>query len=98
VKRVVIATLAALAWHGALADDAPAALKPGAGADVASARCNACHTSDYIVMNSVFLTADQWQAEVAKMRTAFGAAIDDAAAAEITAYLAANYAVTRVTR
>jgi hypothetical protein len=43
-------------------------------------------------MNSPFLTPGAWQAEVAEMRTAFGAPIDDATAATITAYLAAHYA------
>jgi hypothetical protein len=68
-------------------------LRPGVGDDFASAYCNACHTSDYIVMNSTFLTADQWKAEVAKMRVAFGAPLDDETAAKITAYLASQYAV-----
>jgi len=79
--------------RGALADDASAPLKAGAGDDLASAYCSACHTSNYIVMNSTFLTPDGWKAEVTKMRTAFGAPIDDATAAQITAYLAAHYAV-----
>jgi mono/diheme cytochrome c family protein len=84
--------LALLVGRAALADDTPVPLKPGAGAEAASTYCNACHTSDYIVMNSVFLSPAAWKAEVAKMRTAFGATIDDSTAAEITAYLAANYA------
>jgi hypothetical protein len=90
--RWVLAAVVALMCGSALADE-PAALKAGAGADAAGAYCNACHTSDYIVMNSVFLTGAQWTAEVTKMRKAFGAPIDDATAAEISAYLAANYAV-----
>jgi mono/diheme cytochrome c family protein len=93
VKRLLIAAVGALVCGGALADDAPAPLKPGAGEDVASANCSVCHTSDYIVMNSTFLTQTGWTAEVTKMRTAFGAPIDDATAAEIVAYLAAHYAV-----
>jgi mono/diheme cytochrome c family protein len=92
MKRLAIAVLSALVTRGALADP-PAPLKPGPGEDVASADCSACHTSDYIVMNSMFLTPDQWKAEVTKMRTAFGAPIDDATAAEIVSYLAAHYAV-----
>jgi hypothetical protein len=83
--------VALLAGHCALAAEA---LKPGAGADATVARCSGCHTSDYIVMNSPFLTPEGWTAEVAKMRAAFGAPIDDATAAEIAAYLAANYSVT----
>ena len=41
-------------------------------------------------MNSGFLTADGWKAEVVKMRKAFGAPIDDETVAGISAYLAAN--------
>jgi mono/diheme cytochrome c family protein len=93
VKPLLIAVLGALVCRGALAADTPAPLTHGAGDDVASAYCSACHTSDYIVMNSMFLTPDGWKAEVTKMRTAFGAPIDDATAAEIISYLAAHYAV-----
>jgi len=93
MKRLAIGLLAALTSQGALADP-PAPLKSGPGDDVTSAQCSACHTSDYIVMNSTFLTADQWKAEVTKMRTAFGAPIDDATAAQIVAYLAARYATS----
>lgn len=90
------AVVAVLACCGsALAAQDPAPLKPGHGDDLAGAYCNACHTSDYIVMDSVFLTADAWKAEVSKMRNAFGAQIDDATAAEIVAYLAENYAVAK---
>jgi mono/diheme cytochrome c family protein len=78
----------------AVAADVPGALQPGAGSDVVTAACSLCHTVDYIRMNSVFLTPDAWKAEVTKMRTAFGAPIDDDAAKEILAYLDAHYAVT----
>ena len=57
-----------------------------------STNCSLCHTSDYIVMNSTFLTPDGWKAEVTKMRSAYGAPIDDATAAAIIAYLATQYA------
>ena len=92
MRRLSLTALALLACPTAFAQDMEA-LKPGAGEDVTGAYCNACHTSDYIAMNSPFLTADQWKAEVTKMRNAFGAPIDDATAAQITAYLAARYAV-----
>lgn len=89
MRALGLAVIALLAARGAVAADA---LKPGPGEDATAAACSACHTSDYIVMNSVFLTPDAWKAEVAKMRSAFGAPIDDATAAEIAAYLAKNYA------
>jgi mono/diheme cytochrome c family protein len=89
--RLLGSALAALLiGPGAFAADVM--LRPGPGAEATAAICSACHTPDYIVMNSVFLTAEAWEAEVAKMRTAFGAPIDEATAAEIAAYLATNYA------
>jgi mono/diheme cytochrome c family protein len=93
MRWLAVAAVGMLMCRAALADEAAVPLKPGPGDDVVSAKCNVCHTSDYIVMNSMFLTPDRWKAEVAKMRTAFGAPIDDATAAEIISYLAENYAV-----
>jgi hypothetical protein len=93
MRLVLVIGLALLAGRSALAVDTPAALKPGPGAETTAAYCNACHTSDYIIMNSPFLSSAAWKAEVTKMRAAFAAPLDDAVAAEITDYLAANYAV-----
>lgn len=92
---VVLAVLASqLALSQAtLADESP--LKPGPGQDMAGAACSGCHTSDYIIMNSMFLTADGWKAEVKKMRSNFGAPIDDDTAKQIEDYLAAHYAVAK---
>jgi hypothetical protein len=74
----------------ALAQRAP--LPPGPGHDTVEAACSLCHSLSYIPMNSRFMTPEVWKAEVTKMRTAFGAPIDDDAANEIIAYLAAHYA------
>jgi hypothetical protein len=90
MRPVCAAMLLVLAGHAALAEDAR--LKPGPGDETTAATCTACHTTDYIVMNSSFLPPDGWKAEVAKMRAAYGAPIDDTTAAEITDYLAKNYA------
>jgi mono/diheme cytochrome c family protein len=68
-------------------------LVPGPGKDVVEAGCSICHTLSYIPMNSRFMVPDVWKAEVAKMRTAFGAPIDDDAASAIVTYLVANYGV-----
>lgn len=92
MRGMVIAGLAVLAGHAAMAAETPLPLKPGSGVELVSAYCNVCHTSDYIIMNSPFLSPAAWKAEVTKMRTAFGAPLDDAVAAEIAGYLAANYA------
>ena len=91
IRMVVVAGLALTMGRVALADE-PAPLKQGAGAETTANYCGACHTTDYIVMNSVFLTPATWKAEVTKMRNAFGAPMEDQVAEEITAYLAANYA------
>jgi hypothetical protein len=74
----------------ALAQRAP--LPPGPGQDTVVTACAACHSLSYIPMNSLFLSPDAWKAEVTKMRTAFGAPIDDDAANAIIAYLTTHYA------
>jgi mono/diheme cytochrome c family protein len=79
----------------AFAEEQPVELRPGAGVDVVNANCGGCHSLDYVRMNAPFLTADGWKAEVAKMRAAFGAPIDDADAATIQAYLATAYGVAK---
>jgi hypothetical protein len=93
MRAALIALPVLLACSAAMAGETPVPLKEGAGDDLTSAFCSACHTSDYIVMNSTFLTPDAWKAEVTKMRAAFGAPIDEPTAAAISAYLAQNYAV-----
>lgn len=75
----------------AAAEEQPVQLKPGPGLDAVNANCGGCHSLDYIRMNSPFLGAAAWKAEVTKMRTAFGAPIDDADAAAIVRYLATEY-------
>jgi hypothetical protein len=91
MRWLALATM--LIGNQAMAADAPGGLQPGPGSDTVSAACGACHTHDYIRMNSTFMTPDVWKAEVTKMRTAFGAPIDDDTAAKILAYLDAHYAV-----
>jgi mono/diheme cytochrome c family protein len=93
LKELFIVALGLLIYRGALADDASVKLKPGPGDNVASVYCSSCHTLNYIVMNSTFLSPEAWKAEMDKMRWVFGASIDDATATKIIAYLAAHYAV-----
>lgn len=66
-------------------------LKPGAGVDAVERNCGTCHSLAYIPMNSPFLNAAGWNAEVTKMIKALGAPIGDADAKAITDYLAKNY-------
>jgi sulfite dehydrogenase (cytochrome) subunit B len=93
MRRWAAVALGVLGSGAVAAAEAQVALVPGEGQDAVRAHCAACHSVDYIVINSPFLTEGQWRAEVTKMRQAFGARIDDAAAAAIVGYLAAHYAV-----
>lgn len=88
----MILTAAMLIAAGvAAADERPVPLKAGAGVDKVKGNCNACHSLDYILMNSPFLNAAGWDAEVTKMINAFGAPISAADAKVIADYLKANY-------
>jgi sulfite dehydrogenase (cytochrome) subunit B len=73
------------------AEEKPVPLKQAAGVEIVAAQCGACHSLDYIVMNSPFLDAGKWDAEVAKMIKAFGAPINPADAKAIGDYLKQNY-------
>ena len=95
VKRSV-ATLALVAAAAlsvsALAQEDQIKLKPGTGLDVLQANCGACHSLDYIPMNSAFLDKPRWDAAIKKMQGPFGATISDADAGVILEYLTKNYA------
>jgi mono/diheme cytochrome c family protein len=93
MKRVILLVPLLLAASVAHADEAAIALKPGPGQEITAAACAACHSLDYIPMNATFLTPDGWKAEVAKMRQAYGAPIDDDVAGDIVKYLSSSYAV-----
>jgi mono/diheme cytochrome c family protein len=77
---------------GAWGDEHDIHLKAGSGLDAVEQNCAACHSLDYIVMNSPFLDGAGWQAEVTKMVNAFGAPIQKADQDKVVAYLTANYA------
>ena len=47
---------------------------PAPGADIANARCLACHSAD-MVLSQAARTAAEWQATINKMRIAYGASI-----------------------
>jgi sulfite dehydrogenase (cytochrome) subunit B len=92
--RALVLTLMALAVAFATAsyaEEQPVNLKPGPGLDQVHGNCGACHSLDYIEMNSPFLNAAGWNAEVTKMIKAFGAPINEADAKAIADYLAKNY-------
>lgn len=66
-------------------------LKSGEGLEIVEQNCAACHSLDYIQMNSPFLDEKGWTAEVTKMVKAFGAPIEEADQLAIIAYLNASY-------
>ena len=89
---IVAAVLALPALSaGVRADEKPIELKKAPGLDKVEGNCGACHSLDYIQMNSPFMNAATWDAEVTKMIKAMGAPIDDADAKAIKDYLAKNY-------
>lgn len=73
-----------------LPGDAGMAFKPGAGLAAVQANCLTCHSSAYVSTQPVLGRA-QWQAEVTKMRTAYGATIADDQVPVIVDYLTAQY-------
>ena len=94
MKIWIAVTPLALAATIVVAAEQRVELKPGAGRDKVEANCVACHSLDYIVANSPFMTRQVWDAEVTKMIKAFGAPISDADAKVIVDYLVANYGAT----
>ena len=66
-------------------------LKPGPGLQQVQANCIACHSLDYIPLNSPFLDEKGWQAEVTKMIKAFGAPVKEEDVPAIVAYLTREY-------
>jgi len=74
----------------ALAQEEKVALKDAPGRDKAM-QCLACHSLDYIQMNSRFLDKNGWTASVNKMINAFGAPIQKEDVDAIATYLSENY-------
>lgn len=91
MRIIAVAAFAAILAVPAFADEKPIALKKAPGLDKVEANCAACHSLDYIQMNSPYPNAATWDAEVNKMIKAFGAPIEDADAKAIADYLKKNY-------
>ena len=88
--RLVLLLAVLLSLTG-LADESRVRLKDGPARALVGGRCSACHSLDYIPMNSVFLDRQGWENEVKKMVKAFGAPIAPAEVPKIVDYLAENY-------
>ena len=87
----IVAIMTAVTVNFAAADEKSVQLKQAPGLDKVEGNCSGCHSLDYLPMNSPFLSAAGWDAEVAKMINAFGAPIDQADAKTISDYLKSNY-------
>ena len=74
----------------AFAQEDKVVLKDAPGRDKAM-QCLACHSLDYIQMNSRFLDKAGWTASVNKMINAFGAQIRKEDVDAIATYLTDNY-------
>ncbi len=71
-----------------------ATLADGPGHDLAAANCTGCHSAEYISTQPRGLPNEKafWTAEVAKMRAAYGAPLEDADMPGIVDYLVSTYA------
>jgi len=87
--RALLAVLLVLAAP-AMAQEDKVVLKDGPGRDKVG-QCLACHSLDYIPMNSRFLDKAGWTAEVNKMINVYKAPIAKEDVDAIASYLAENY-------
>ena len=90
MRTVAAALSLTLALAGAAAQESRVMLKEGPGKDKAM-QCIACHSLDYIQMNSPFLNKAGWTASINKMINVFGAPIPKEDVEIIATYLAQNY-------
>ena len=90
MRTVAAALSLALTLAGAAAQESKVVLKEGPGKDKAM-QCIACHSLDYIQMNSPFLNKVGWTASINKMINVFGAPIPKEDVEIIATYLAQNY-------
>ena len=86
-----LVALILLASPPALPDENRVQLKEGPARDLVVGRCAACHSQDYIPMNSPFLDRKGWEAEVNKMVKAYGAPLEPGELEKIVDYLATSY-------
>jgi cytochrome c553 len=91
MRTILIALVAAILAVPAMAEEKLIDLKKTPGLEKVEGNCGACHSLDYIQMNSPYPNAALWDAEVTKMIKAFGAPISEADAKTIKEYLTKNY-------
>lgn len=89
--KAMAAGLLVAGAFGAWAGEEKVKLKDGPGLDKVRQNCIACHSLDYIPLNSPFLDQKGWEATVVKMRKAYGAPIPEEDTAPLASYLAKYY-------
>ncbi len=89
--RSAVAMIFLLLATAAQADESAIRLKDGPGKVLVTANCAACHSLDYIQMNSVFLDRQGWEKSVDKMIKVMGAPVRPEDVPAIVAYLTQNY-------
>ena len=89
MQAIAVAVVLIIAGHAA-AQESTVELKDGPGKEKAM-QCVACHSVDYIQMNSRFLDKAGWTASVNKMINVFGAPIAKEDVEGIVGYLVENY-------
>jgi sulfite dehydrogenase (cytochrome) subunit B len=82
---------AACGAQAANADESGLQLKEGAGRDKVLTHCSACHSVDYIQMNSPFPDRKLWETSVNKMIKVFGAPIAQEEIPALVDYLTEHY-------
>jgi hypothetical protein len=91
MRRILAGVIALYFVVDAQAQEKPVQLTDGAGRETVENYCGACHSLDYLSINSPFLDHQGWEKEVNKMVKVFGAPIEPADAKIIVDYLAKNY-------
>lgn len=90
-RRLTLALALACAAPLAPAGEDDIELAEGPGRVLVQSHCVACHSLDYIAMNSPFLDRKGWEASVAKMIRVMGAPVPEAEARQIVDYLSSHY-------
>jgi mono/diheme cytochrome c family protein len=91
MNKILLAGVLILACDTALAVESTFKLMEGPGLDKVQANCSACHSLDYIQLNSTFLDRKGWDATVTKMIKALGAPVKPEDIKAIVDYLTRNY-------
>ncbi|HTP61147.1 MAG TPA: cytochrome c [Burkholderiales bacterium] len=90
LAMILVPAFSLCAAAGAFAQESKVVLKDAPGRDK-TMQCIACHSVDYIQMNSRFLDKAGWTASINKMVNVFGAPIPKEDVETIADYLAQHY-------